>query len=182
MGKVCCFIGHRTVKKQEELYLKIKETVSNLIKEGFDTFLFGSRSDFDTLCLKAVTELKNTAFPFIIRKQYTCRHETCVLEKDRIESEIFYFKYFKKPIILFGVEEEVHFKNRYTAGRGNYVERNEEMILSSDICVFYYDKNYVPPDRKYGRRFLTYYTPNSGTNVAYKFAVQKKKEIINLFL
>ena len=57
--KTCSFFGHRDTLQTEELKDNVSETVERLIvKEGFDTFLFGSRSQFDELCHIVVTELK----------------------------------------------------------------------------------------------------------------------------
>lgn len=54
------------------------------------------------------------------------------------------------------------------------------MIDDSDFCVFYYEENYKPPMRKYSKRNLSYYQPNSGTKVAYEYANKKKKRVINI--
>ena len=67
------------------------------------------------------------------------------------------------------------------AGKASYVERNQEMINKSDFCVIYYDENYLPPRRRNSKRDLTDYQPNSGTAVAYNYAVRKGKEIVNVF-
>jgi len=49
----CCFIGHRTIKETEELRNKLSATIERLITdEKADTFLFGSKSRFDSLCLE----------------------------------------------------------------------------------------------------------------------------------
>ena len=57
--KTCCFFGHRTITETEELKMKITEAVEKLITlENVDTFLFGSKSLFDTLCLELVTKIK----------------------------------------------------------------------------------------------------------------------------
>ena len=61
------------------------------------------------------------------------------------------------------------------------MERNEEMIKASDFCVFYYDEEYKPPLRKQSKNALFPYQPKSGTMLAYQYAKQKKKEIINLY-
>ena len=75
-----------------------------------------------------------------------------------------------KEEYLLGFEEEFEHKTKYEAGRASYVERNQAMIDDSDFCVFYYDKNYTP---------LT--QTNSGTKIAYLYAIKKKKIVINLF-
>ena len=55
----CCFIGHRTVNETEELRNKLSATIEKLITdEKADTFLFGSKSRFDSLCLEIVSKLK----------------------------------------------------------------------------------------------------------------------------
>ncbi|MBQ7339700.1 MAG: hypothetical protein IJW43_02465 [Clostridia bacterium] len=59
-----CFIGHRTIQKNEELISSLKQTIIELINKGATTFLFGSKSEFDDLSWELVTELKET-FPFI---------------------------------------------------------------------------------------------------------------------
>ena len=57
--KTCCFIGHRKINETNELKEKIYNTVEDLIvNQGVTSFLFGSRSDFDSLCKEIVTELQ----------------------------------------------------------------------------------------------------------------------------
>ena len=49
----CCFIGHRTIKETKELKAKIHKIVEKLIVDkNVGTFLFGSKSKFNNLCLK----------------------------------------------------------------------------------------------------------------------------------
>ena len=176
----CSFFGHRKIELTEELKQKVKEVVENLIvNHNVLTFLFGSRSDFDYLCHLVVTELKEK-YPNIIRKCYTCRSETCTLESEREHWEEIYSHFRKEKVTLLGVEEEVEHKTKYTSGRASYVERNQAMINDSDFCVFYYDENYQPEMRKYSKRSIGYYQPKSGTALAYAYAKQKKKTIINI--
>lgn len=67
MGKVCCFIGHRNVKKTTELKEKLINTVRWLITEkGVNKFLFGSKSNFDDFCQEVVKELREE-YPHIKR-------------------------------------------------------------------------------------------------------------------
>ena len=50
---IATFIGHRKIQNSELLTEQIKRTILNLIDEKqVDTFLFGSRSAFDDLCLE----------------------------------------------------------------------------------------------------------------------------------
>ena len=177
----CSFFGHRKIEITEELKQKVNEVIEDLIvNHDVLTFLFGSRSDFNYLCHLLVTELKEK-YPNIIRKCYTCRSETCTLENEREHWEEIYSHFKKVKVTLLGVEEEVEHKAKYTSGRASYVERNQAMINDSDYCIFYYDKNYQPEMRKYSKRSIGYYQPKSGTALAYAYAKQKKKIVINVF-
>ena len=169
--KACSFFGHRDTPQTEELKQKVRETVERLIvEEGVDTFLFGSRSKFDELCLFVVSELKRV-YPNIkwvyIRSQYLS------IEKGYEEYLLQFYDDTIMPFRLNG------------AGRASYVERNQEMIDGSDYCVFYFDSTYLPRERRYSKNCLTEYQPKSGTWLAFNYACQKKRcgrlvEIINL--
>ena len=104
-----------------------------------------------------------------------------MLEHEREHYEKIYSSIQKREVHLLGVEEEAEFKNKWKAGKASYVERNHAMINDSDLCVFYYDENYKVDERKYSKRSFTTYQPKSGTRLAYDYAKQKKKEIINVF-
>ena len=73
-NKTCCFIGHKEIDETEELKTKLCEEIERLIKdEGVDTFLFGSKSRFDSLCLELVTLLKEK-HPHIKRVYVRAEH------------------------------------------------------------------------------------------------------------
>ena len=57
------------------------------------------------------------------------------------------------------------------------------MIDNSDYCVFYYDESYKPRQRQISNKNVggIWTSSNSGTAIAYQYAVRKKKAIINLF-
>ena len=164
----CCFFGHRKIEITDELVSRLEEVIEDLITEKkVDTFLFGSKSDFDKLCLKVVTELKKKYSH--IRRIYV-RAEFPYIDED-------YMAYFLKRY------DHTYYPERMiNAGKAAYVERNYEMIENSSYCVIYYDENYMPPRRKNSRCDLIDYQPNSGTKRAYDYAVKKKKEIINVLL
>lgn len=168
--KICSFFGHRKIEETEGLKIYLQSVIINLIEnEDVKTFLFGSRSDFDFLCHVIVTDLRER-YPQIQRHAYTCRSESCTLEKERAYWEKIYSQFQKQPVVLLGVEKEVEHKTKYEAGRASYVERNQAMINDSDFCIFYYNKDYIPPTKT-----------NSGTKIAYEYAMRKKKKAINIF-
>lgn len=162
----CCFFGHRKINETPELTERLTKAIENLIiTKDVDTFLFGSKSEFDSLCHKIVTGLKQT-YPHIKRIYVRAAYA---------DIDDSYTKY-----LLENYEETYYPEKMRGAGKASYVERNQEMINQSGFCVVYYDENYLPPRRKNSRRDLTDYQPKSGTKVAYDYAVKKGNEIINV--
>ena len=163
----CCFFGHRKIDEMEELKNNLYEIIENLIvNEKVDTFLLGSKSQFDDLCHKIVTELKEK-YPHIKRIY--------------VRSAFQHIPDWYEDSLLQHYEDTYFPEHMENAGRATYVERNQEMINKSDFCIVYYDENYAPPKRKNSRRDLTDYQPRSGTKIAYDYAVKNKKIIINCF-
>lgn len=164
--KTACFIGHRKINETDELKEKIYNTVEDLIvNKAVTTFLFGSRSKFDSLCKKIVTELQEK-YPNIKRVYI------------RAESEHISQDY--KEYLLEGCDDTYYPEKISGSDRAAYVERNKIMIDKSDYCIFYYDENYLPPKRKNNRRELFDYQPKSGTKTAYNYALKKCNTVINL--
>lgn len=164
----CCFFGHRKINETPELIERLTSEIEVLITEKeVDTFYFGSKSEFDDLCHKVVTELKEK-YPHIKRVY--------------VRSAFQHIPDWYEDSLLKHYEGTYFPEHMEKAGRASYVERNQEMINQSDFCVVYYDESYAPPQRKNSRRDLTAYQPKSGTKVAYDYAVRKKKEIVNVFV
>ena len=150
----CCFFGHRTINETEELKSKLNEVIEKLIVENsVDTFLFGSKSRFNSLCQETVTKLKEK-YPYI--KRIYVRAEYPHISEQ-------YKKY-----LLKSYEDTYYPEKIMNSGRAAYVERNYEMINKSQYCIVYYDEANAPTTRK------------SGTKIALNFAVKRKKEIIYL--
>ena len=152
--KTCCFFGHRTINATEELKLKLMEIIEKLIvDENVDTFLFGSKSQFNSLCLELVSEIKEK-YPHIkriyVRAEYPDINEQ-------------YTNY-----LLESYEETYYPEHIRSSGRAAYVERNYEMINKSKFCIVYYDEPNAPTTRK------------SGTKIALEYAVKKGKQFINI--
>ena len=129
-------------------------------------FLFGSRSDFNSLCHAIVTELKEK-YPHIQRRAYTCRSETCTLEKERAYWEEIYSHFEKRPVTLLGVEEEIEHRTKWTSGRAQYVERNQAMIDDSDFVIVRFDE-------------MRMADKISGTALAYEYAKRKKCKVFKI--
>ena len=132
--------------------MKLKETIEGLIiNENVDTFLFGSKSRFNSLCLELVTKIKEK-YPHV--KRIYVRAEFPFINDDYMTYLLKSYDYTYYPEKIIG------------AGRAAYVERNNEMIHNSRFCIFYYDKQNAPTTRR------------SGTKIAYDYACKHKKQII----
>lgn len=165
--KACCFFGHRKINETPELTESLTREIEILITENeVSIFYFGSKSQFDDLCHKVTTELKEK-YPHIKRVY--------------VRSAFQHIPDWYENSLLKHYEDTYFPEHIENAGRASYVERNQEMINKSDFCVVYYDENYAPPRRRKSRRDLTDYQPKSGTRLAYDYAVKKGKEIVNVF-
>ena len=150
-AKTCCILGHRQILESEELRLELSKTIVYLITvNGVDTFLFGSKSQFNSLCYALVTEIKEM-HPHI-RRIYV-RGEFPVIDDG-------YRRY-----LLERYEETFYPREIVGAGRSVYIERNRIMIDDSQFCLFYCTDDYAPKGRK------------SGTKLALEYAKKQNKTI-----
>ncbi len=151
---ICCFIGHRTINETEELKTQLCEIIEKLIvDENIDTFLFGSKSRFNSLCLELVSEMREK-HPHIKRIYVRAEYPNISEEYKRY---------------LLGNYEKTYYPQKIIgSGKAAYVKRNFEMINKSRFCVIYYDSSYYPDTRK------------SGTKIAFDYATKNKKRIIKL--
>lgn len=166
MCKTCCIIGHRKIETTEKLVEKLNELVTHLVVNcGVKRFLFGSKSQFNDLCHKLITNAMQK-YPEIKRINYTCRNEYCTLKEEKQHLEKVIEKIANDKIELLCFEEEFEHNNKWKSGKACYIERNQAMINDSDFCIFYFDDQTT--------------LKKSGTAIAYKYAVSKKKNIFNL--
>lgn len=124
-----------------------------IIKENVQTFLFGSKSQFNDLCYEIVTKFKEK-YPHIKRVY--------------VRAEYFYIGDDYERYLLTKYEDTYFPQKIIDAGKAVYVERNIEMINESEYCVVYYDESKVVSKRK------------SGTKIAFDYAIKHKKHIINV--
>lgn len=150
----CCFFGHRTINETEELKSKLFEIIEDLItNKNVDTFLFGSKSKFNDLCLEIVTELKEK-HPHI--KRIYVRAEYPYINDDY------------KNYLLKSYEDTYYPEKIKNSGKAVYIKRNFEMIDNSQFCIVYYNESNSPTTRK------------SGTKIALDYAIKQAKNIINI--
>lgn len=163
----CCFIGHRKIEETPALIQRLTDIIQMLIEEkGVHTFLFGDKSEFNSLCLSVVTAWKET-YPHIqriyVRAAYPWVSDT-------------YKKY-----LLDSYDDTYYPTAIENSGKAAYVERNRQMLDRSDFCVFYYDESYLPPRRKSSKKDMCTYQPKSGTRLAYLYAEKNGLMIFNVF-
>lgn len=151
------FIGHRKIERTDELVERLTKVVVDLIeKENADTFLFGSRSQFDSLCYEIVSKLKQV-YPHI--KRVFVRAEYEHIDKQYTDYLLTYY-------------EETFFPDQVRgAGRLSYVARNKVMVDSCSVLVTYCNLGGDLPRQR----------TKSGTAMATQYAMSKKKRIINFF-
>ena len=155
METTVCFIGHRKIREDPLLSALLISTIRELFRQGATRFLFGDRSAFDRICYRAVTTLQKEN-PGIYRVFY----RRCYPEIGEYTA-----KY-----VTGGYEESICPPGAEKSRRASYLLRNRAMILASNVCVFYYDADYVPDGGGH-----------SGTRAAYLYALRQGKRIINLF-
>ncbi|MBO5889380.1 MAG: hypothetical protein J6Q58_04500 [Clostridia bacterium] len=165
--KSCSFIGHRNTKETPKLLAELKKIVIRLItEENVKIFLFGSKSKFDDLCHSVLVDLQE---------------KYCDIKLIYVRSHFPYINESYKDYLLQYYDDTIMPTKVINAGKASYVERNQEIIDASDFCIFYYNLKYKPKLRKQSKTSIIYYQPNSGTKLAYEYAKQKKKPIINLY-
>ncbi len=166
INNTCCFFGHREIIETEELTKRLYGEVERLITDkNTYIFLFGSRSQFNDLCYRIVTELKEK-YPHI--KRIYVRAEFPDIDGKYME-------------YLLEKYDSTYFPDKvYGAGKASYIKRNFEMIKNSTYCICYYDKSYTVPRKNTKAMNLTESQTKSGTAIAYEYAEKKAKTVINL--
>lgn len=151
-NKICSVFGHSDIEQTEDLKNKINLECERLIKEeNVGLFYFGGFGNFDDLCWQVVTELK---------KKYTNIVRIFCLSDPKYQNKL------KRPKWLRDedFEEFVYFDLDFDYWYTRIYYRNCEIINRSDYVIFYVER-----------------TTNSGAYKAMKYAIKKKKIIINLY-
>ena len=149
----CCFLGHRKIEHTKELEEKLLSVLEALIvNNGVNRFLFGSKSEFNSLCYETVTKLKSRYSDIkriYVRAEYPWINEN-----------------YKKYIL--GMYDETYYPDSIlNSGKAVYIKRNYEMIDKSLFCVCYYDESYIP-------KVSGAQSCKSGTRIAYEYALKKR--------
>ena len=151
-NKICSFFGHRDIEITDKLYASTTAEILKSVAFGCRNFYFGGFGDFDELCYKIVTKIKNERPDLKIKRFY------CVTQERYLRKSSRYFNHDDYDEITYLAPSfEDWYKSIYF--------RNCAMIDQSDFIIFYAEKK-----------------ENSGAYKAYKYAKkQKGKYILNIY-
>lgn len=172
MKKSACFIGNGKV----DLILKekIQDIIKNLVEDGTEIFMFGSKSEFRDVCFDIVTQFK-VSNNNIKTVGCPCNGELFYLQKDKYTQEMTIYNTLNKKINVQGFDEINQFNNEGLS----YFDRNKNMIESSDFCVFYFKKEEHILPSKYKTRLTKLQSVNE-ENLVLDYAKKLNKQIISI--
>lgn len=160
--KTCCFIAPYSTRLSDDDIKKLELILNDIvINANVRTFLFGFQTDIDFVCYRILKNIKDKypnikliylqkGFKNLIKKNY----------KDK-------FKLYDKSYYP---------KKDACTGELSPFKRHEIYIDNSDYCIFYQRK-----DDKDIKVFDSSNLPlDIDKTIAYNYAMQKKKEIINI--
>ena len=150
-SKICSFFGHRDVEITEELSATATNLILQSIQSGCRIFYFGGYGEFDWLCYRIVTEYKTENPSLDIKRIY------CVAREEYLRKRA---RYFKRE----DYEDVIFLAPAFSGWYKSIYFRNCAMIDESDRIIFYAE------DRK-----------DSGAYKAYRYAVKRKKAVVNLW-
>lgn len=129
----CFFTGHRMIEKIKEPLIKkrVKEHIKNLVEDkGVTDFIAGGAYGFDTICAKAVIEMKKE-YPFIKLHLYL----PCYDQMSRWSSKLQY----EGRMIMSYADEKIYItEGKYVTGCMHL--RNKRMADDAMYCIAYCKK------------------------------------------
>ena len=121
--KTCSFFGHRNVEETEELYTAAKAAIMQAVSLGCCVFYFGGYGDFDALCHRIVTEIKENEL-LDIKRIY------CVAQER-------YLRRLPKNVKREDYEDIIYLMPSFDGWYKSIYFRNCAMIDNSDAVIFY---------------------------------------------
>ena len=151
-NKICSFFGHRKIDITDNLVKALTAEIMNFITLGCRCFYFGGYGEFDSLCYKIVTKIKEESEVPNLKRIY------CVAQEKHLRKHTRYF-------IAEDYDEIIYLMPSFDGWYKSIYFRNCAMIDKSDCIIFYAEEK-----------------ESSGAYKAYKYAKRKKnKFVINLF-
>lgn len=166
-NKTCCFIGHRKINETDrlkaELYSKIEDLIVN---NNVDNFLFGSRSAFNDLCLKIVTDLK-AKYPQTVRAY--------------VRAEFPYINDDYRAYLLEKYEDTYYPEHIINSGKAAYVERNYEIIKRVITVSAIMTRTMLRLADETAAVTCLIANRKAGTKIAYEYALKNCGHVMNVF-
>ena len=150
------FSGHRHIREDDTLVIKLEEFLCNLIENGATDFYSGGAIGWDTLCAQTVLKLRNTYPDIRLHLILPCCEEEQTLSWNRTQKEAY------RNILSAADSVELVSDNYYD---GCMKERNRRLVESADCCVCYYNKK----------------RSASGTGQTVRMALERNIMIFNFF-
>lgn len=128
----CCFTGHRMIPYDQiaQVYTTLQSTIRELIREGTMYFFTGGAVGFDTLCAKAVLELKQEHPAIKLILLLPCQSQARYWsEKEKVEYQE----------IKSRADDVRYISTEYT--KYCMFKRNRALVDNADVCVCYLDKD-----------------------------------------
>ena len=149
--KICSFFGHSDLVGAPDLHSFARQKIIDAIEFGCRIFYFGGFGEFDALCYKIVTELKNSNPELALKRVYCVTQEQYLRNNTPLLKKEDYDEITCLTPTFDGWETSIYF-------------RNCAIIDESDVVIFYAEER-----------------ENSGAYKTYQYAQKKKdKKIINL--
>lgn len=167
-NKVCSFFGHRKIEIDTSLAKRLRDIIENLILTGYNTFLFGSNSEFDDLCYKLVTDLQIN-YPNIKMIGYPLKSEVVFLKEEKEKLENLFLNVLNFNTNIKAYDEIIREESLFNAGKSSYVQRNKLIIDKSDFIIFFYRESSTNS-----------YKSKSGTKIALEYAKKRNKDMLLL--
>ena len=125
-SKSCCFTGHRHISRRKIglIRQKLKNTIVEAVKGGYDTFYAGGAVGFDTIAAQLVLELKEKYPEIKLKLALPCKSQTDDWEKDDID------QYIK----IKDLADEVIYTSEENK-KGCMHKRNRYLVDNSSLCI-----------------------------------------------
>ncbi len=153
LEKSCSFFGHSNISQDKEVERKLLILIEKLIvEEGYNLFYFGGFGDFDTICYKVVSALRQK---YKHVKRVFCLTEEKYLSPSKRPKWLQEEEY--EEFIYFTLENNYWYKRIYF--------RNCEIIKRSELIIFFVKNE-----------------GESGARKALNYAIKTRKKMINIAL
>ncbi len=150
--RICSFFGHRDIEVTESLYAKTAAEIMKAVDLGCRVFYFGGYGDFDALCYRIVTKIKEERPETEIKRVYCVPQERYLRQRTR---------YFNRE----DYDEAVYLMPSFEGWYKSIYFRNCAMVDESDVVILFAEER-----------------ENSGAYKIYRYAKRKNdKRIVNLW-